>query len=141
MAGANKKLETGRRLSDSQRLAWLRNENVCRATSRALVNQTGGAEAGDIVDALAPIPGRPAGGTQMDLSSSEDQEIPRPPPEIVQSERGRVLEALGPSLIDIDEILRCTGVETRKVHIILPELDLAGRLQRHPRQLVSLVEP
>ena len=75
--------------------------------------------AGDIVDALAPILGKPAGGTQTELSSSEDQEIPRPLPEIVQSERGRVLEALGPSPIDIDEIMRCTGVETRKVHIIL----------------------
>jgi len=97
--------------------------------------------AGDIVDALAPILGKPAGGTQTELSSSEDQGIPRPLPEIVQSERGRVLEALGPSPIDIDEIIRCTGVETRKVHIILLKLDFAERLQRHPRQLVSLVEP
>ena len=52
-----------------------------------------------------------------------------------------MIEALGPSPIDIDEIIRCTGIETRKVHIILLELDLAGRLQRHPRQLVSLIDP
>jgi DNA processing protein len=28
----------------------------------------------------------------------------------------------------------------RKVHIVLLELDLAGRLQRHGQQLVSLIE-
>lgn len=97
--------------------------------------------AADIVEALAPILGRPAAATQTELSSSEDQQVPRPLPDIGQDERSRVLEALGPSPIDIDEIIRCTGIETRKVHIILLELDLAGRLQRHPRQLVSLVEP
>ncbi|HBF60075.1 MAG TPA: DNA-protecting protein DprA, partial [Methyloceanibacter sp.] len=48
MTGANKKSETGQRLSDSQRLAWLRllrSENVGPATFRTLVKQTGGAEA------------------------------------------------------------------------------------------------
>lgn len=95
----------------------------------------------DITEALAPILGRPAGGIRTELSSSEDQDVPRPLPEIVQTERERVLEALGPSPIDIDEIIRCSGLETRKVHIILLELDLAGRLQRHPRQLVSLIDP
>lgn len=98
-------------------------------------------QASDIVDALAPILGRQASEPPPELSSSEEQESPMPLPDIEQTERGRVLEALGPSPIDIDEIIRCTGVETRKVHIILLELDLAGRLQRHPRQLVSLVDP
>ena len=58
-----------------------------------------------------------------------------------QSERDRVIEALGPSPVDIDELIRTTGVAARKVHIVLLELDLAGRLQRHGRQLVSLIEP
>ena len=48
------------------------------------------------------------------------------------------MAALGPSPVDIDELIRTTGVETRKVHIVLLELDLAGRLQRHGQQLVSL---
>jgi DNA processing protein len=37
-------------------------------------------------------------------------------------------------------VIRSTGVATRKVHIVLLELDLAGRLQRHGQQLVSLIE-
>lgn len=94
----------------------------------------------DIIEALAPMLGRPAPGPR-ELSSHGEQEVPRPLPDIGQTERDRVIEALGPSPIDIDEIIRCTGIETRKVHIILLELDLAGRLQRHPRQLVSLIDP
>jgi DNA processing protein len=38
-------------------------------------------------------------------------------------------------------LIRATGLDARKVHIVLLELDLAGRLQRHGQQLVSLVEP
>ncbi|MDJ0513803.1 MAG: DNA-processing protein DprA [Methyloceanibacter sp.] len=95
----------------------------------------------DVTDVLAPILGRPMSGPQNELASNEEQDVPRPLPDIAPTERERVIEALGPSPIDIDEIIRCTGLETRKVHIILLELDLAGRLQRHPRQLVSLTEP
>jgi DNA processing protein len=36
-------------------------------------------------------------------------------------------------------VIRTTGLEARKVHIVLLELDLAGRLQRHGQQLVSLI--
>ena len=42
--------------------------------------------------------------------------------------------------VDIDEVIRSTGVATRNVHIVLLELDLAGKLQRHGQQLVSLIE-
>ncbi|MGB6346450.1 MAG: DNA-protecting protein DprA, partial [Methyloceanibacter sp.] len=45
-----------------------------------------------------------------------------------------------PSPVDIDELIRATGLSARKVHVVLLELDLAGRLQRHGQQLVSLVD-
>lgn len=93
----------------------------------------------DIVETLAPILGRGA-RAGMELSSCDEKETPRPLPQIDQDERVIVQEALGPSPIDVDEIIRNTGIETRKVHIILLELDLAGRLQRHSGQLVSLVD-
>ena len=51
-------------------------------------------------------------------------------PDIRQSERELIVTALGPSPVDIDELIRATGVENSKVHIVLLELDLAGRLQR-----------
>lgn len=95
--------------------------------------------ADDIVETLAPILGRVAHVVGTELSSCDAGETPRPLPHIDQSDRNIVLEALGPSPIDVDEIIRSTGLQTRKVHIILLELDLAGRLQRHSGQLVSLI--
>jgi DNA processing protein len=94
----------------------------------------------DIVETLAPILGRPFAPPAIELASSDDSATPAPLPDVGQSDRDRILEALGPSPVDIDELIRATGVETRKVHIVLLELDLAGRLQRHGRQLVSLTE-
>jgi DNA processing protein len=98
-------------------------------------------EAKDIVETLAPILGRGPLPPSIELASCDETDTPPPLPDIAQSDRARVLEALGPSPVDIDEIIRATRLETRKVHIILLELDLAGRLQRHGGQLVSLSEP
>jgi DNA processing protein len=49
-----------------------------------------------------------------------------------------VIEALGPSPADIDDIIRHTGVSAQTVYLVLIELDLAGRLHRHPGGMVSL---
>ena len=84
--------------------------------------------------------GRPLGPPSTELASSDEERAPEPLPDIRQSERERIVAALGPSPVDIDELIRATGVENRKVHIVLLELDLAGRLQRHGRQLVSLID-
>lgn len=93
----------------------------------------------DILDMLAPIMGRapPHGG---ELASTDEGNAPEPLPDIRQSEREWIIGALSPSPVDIDELIRVTGIEVRKVYIVLLELDLAGRLQRHDRQLVSLSE-
>jgi DNA processing protein len=93
-----------------------------------------------VIEALAPILGRPPGPCASELAASDEDRTPEPLPDIGQSERERIVSALGPSPVDIDELIRATGVETRKVHIVLLELDLAGRLQRHGRQLVSLID-
>ena len=96
--------------------------------------------ASDVIEALAPILGRPLAPPAIELASSDELGTPEPLPDIRQSERERIVSALGPSPVDIDELIRATGVETRKVHIVLLELDLAGRLQRHGQQLVSLLD-
>jgi DNA processing protein len=85
----------------------------------------------DIIETLAPILGRPPGSPNIDLASSDDTRPPEPLPDIGQSERELIVSALGPSPVDIDELIRTTGVAARNVHIVLLELDLAGRLQRH----------
>ncbi|HKQ54381.1 MAG TPA: DNA-processing protein DprA [Methyloceanibacter sp.] len=92
----------------------------------------------DIVETLAPILGRPPVPPPSELAAADEHRTPEPLPDIRQTERELIVAALGPSPVDIDELIRITGVETRKVHIVLLELDLAGRLQRHGQQLVSL---
>jgi DNA processing protein len=52
--------------------------------------------------------------------------------------RARVEELLGPSPVPVDEIVRLSGAETGAVQLILLELDLAGRLDRHAGNKVSL---
>ncbi len=92
----------------------------------------------DIVETLAPILGRPI-VPEGELASPDEGRAPEPLPEIRQSERERIVGVLGPSPVDIDEVIRATGLGARKVHIVLLELDLAGRLQRHGQQLISLI--
>ena len=86
----------------------------------------------------APILGRPVEPFGPELSAPEEGVSPEPLPDIAQSERGRIIGTLGPRPVDIDEVARATGMAVRKVHIVLLELDLAEKLQRHGQQLVSL---
>ncbi|MGB6949583.1 MAG: DNA-processing protein DprA, partial [Methyloceanibacter sp.] len=94
----------------------------------------------DVVEVLAPILGRPLEPFGPELASPDEGRAPEPLPDIVQGERERIIGAMGPSPVDIDELIRATGLSARKVHVVLLELDLAGRLQRHGQQLVSLVD-
>jgi DNA processing protein len=59
-------------------------------------------------------------------------------PEIGAQDRARLLAALGPAPVDIDELARATGLPVRAMQIALIELTLAGRIERHGHQLVSL---
>ena len=59
-------------------------------------------------------------------------------PEIGAQDRARLLAALGPAPVDIDELARATGLPARALQIALIELALAGRIERHGHQLVSL---
>jgi DNA processing protein len=94
-------------------------------------------EAEDIIRAMAPV-------TQIDLFDGPTAQEPaddgnRPiglPPN--ESERTRIVDALGPSPVEIDDIIRHTGCSAQTVYLVLLELDLAGRLHRHPAGLVSL---
>ena len=52
--------------------------------------------------------------------------------------RKLVVDALGPAPVDVDELARATGLAIRSVKIALLELALAGRIEQHGSQLVSL---
>ena len=53
--------------------------------------------------------------------------------------RDRVCELLGPVAVSIDELLRECQLSPAVVLTVLLELELAGRLERHPGNQVSLV--
>jgi len=92
----------------------------------------------DIIDALKPMLSQPL-EMRTDNAPTFDSANDKPiKMDVAQPDRERVIEALGFSPVDIDELIRATGLEARHVQIILLELDLAGRLERHGGQLVSL---
>jgi DNA processing protein len=91
----------------------------------------------DVIEAMAPL-------THIDLFSPqqvsepiiEDERAMALPPS--ENERDRIVTALGPAPVEIDDIIRHTGLSAQSVYLVLLELDLAGRLHRHPGGMVSL---
>ncbi|MEQ1694434.1 MAG: DNA-processing protein DprA [Hyphomicrobiaceae bacterium] len=91
----------------------------------------------DILDVLGPITGRHP--VQLaEPAATFAAPPPLPPPRLTDSDLDQVIASLGPAPVDIDTIVRATGLPIRAVHIALMELDLAGRIERHGSQLVSL---
>jgi DNA processing protein len=91
-------------------------------------------EAADVVEAVAPMLANPAGPPPASFRAPSGE----PEREPADDDRARVVEALGPTPVEIDEIIRFTGVPARTVQVVLLELDLAGRVERHAGQRVSL---
>lgn len=92
--------------------------------------------ASDVLEALAPISRiEPDNEPLIEEPEDNDNFEWRPPAE---DERAIVLAALGPSPVDIDDIIRHTQLPAQIIHFVLLELDLAGRLHRHPGGMVSV---
>jgi DNA processing protein len=92
-------------------------------------------EAADVLAALEPILGRP-----LDHPAAE------PEPEDVAlggepdaDARLRVTALLGPVPVGLDDLVRLSKASPAVVRMVLLELELAGRLERHGGGLVSLV--
>ena len=91
----------------------------------------------DITEVLAPILGSAQPPSKGDLEEMKTDDT-EPLPDITPNDRERVVSALGPTPVEVDEVVRCTGLHAGQVQIIILELDIAGRLIRHGGQLVSL---
>lgn len=90
-------------------------------------------EVADVINAVAPIMERP-----IELPSREpDDEVSFDEPD--DSDRARIIGLLGPSPIGIDDLIRLAKVSPTTVRVVLLELELAGRLERHGGGLVSMV--
>jgi len=93
-------------------------------------------EADDVISAIAPLIDRPA-PTRDALDEPDAAPGSAPPPS--DEERERFFEALGPTPVAVDEIIRHTALHPSQVFLVLLELDLAGRLERHSGGGVSLI--
>jgi DNA processing protein len=87
----------------------------------------------DIVAEIAPLAARePA-------ADHDGYETTGAPLDAGDSERERIVAALGPTPVEIDDIVRFTGVALPVVHLVLLELQLAGRIERVAGQRVALM--
>ena len=93
-------------------------------------------EVRDITDALAPLTQSDGAPPMLGAGEAEDLSAAPPPAE---DERALVLEALSPTPIQTDDLLRHTGIAPAQLAMVLLELDLAGRLERHAGGAVSLL--
>jgi len=92
-------------------------------------------EARDVIDQVSPLIGRQA-QPKPSFDEPPDFATAGPP---ADADRHRVVEALGPTPVEIDEVIRHTGLHPAQVFMVLLELDLAGRLERHSGGRVSLL--
>jgi DNA processing protein len=90
-------------------------------------------DAADVIAVLRPILGQP-----VELRA-EEPEMPAPGAEPDAGERARIVTLLGPTPVPIDDLVRLSGSSPAIVRVVLLELELAGRLERHGGALVSLL--
>ena len=93
-------------------------------------------EADDVIAALAPILGRsfdvpieePArdGPSPLDVEPGDD-------------ERARIVGLLGPTPVSIADLVRLSGTSPAIVRMVLLDLEIAGRVERHGAAMVSLL--
>ncbi|MEM7773966.1 MAG: DNA-processing protein DprA [Pseudomonadota bacterium] len=105
------------------------------------------ADAAHVVEALRPLTSE----SQIDLSQLRAPDaLVRTAPEQLQLQAGQtgialsdtaragVIAVLGPTPTHVDDIARAAGLSSRDTQIVILELSLAGRLEHHGGQLISL---
>lgn len=90
----------------------------------------------DILRAVSPLVGD---GGQASYSLEDEAKMPPENEEPDDSDRAKVVGILDHTPVYVDEIIRHTGMEAAKVQMIILELDLAGRIERHAGARVSLL--
>jgi len=91
-------------------------------------------------DGLREPPAAPLSVPADGWAGGRSAGVPEPISELDGGARERVLAALGPHPVDVDELARVTSLGAREIRILLLELDLAGEITRHGAQLVSRSE-
>jgi DNA processing protein len=87
----------------------------------------------DVLETLRPI-----GGGVASPRAPFEHDAPLDPVEADEDIRARVEELLGPSPVPVDEIVRLAEAPAGAIQLVLLELELGGRLERHAGGKVSL---
>lgn len=91
-------------------------------------------QAADVITVLRPILGQP-----VELAAEEPDAGPPPGGEPDADARAGIIGLLGPTPVPIDDLVRLSHSSPAVVRVVLLELELAGRLERHGAALVSLL--
>ena len=92
--------------------------------------------AADVIESLAPILGQPIPPSPVREPSAGDSVAE--PPSADDALRSRIADLLSPTPVSIDDLARAADAPAHTVQIVLLELELAGRLERHGGGMVSL---
>jgi DNA processing protein len=90
--------------------------------------------AADVIEGLSAQVARDPGYGEAEEPAMGEDVVP----DVTDEIRERVVEAIGFVPTAVDDIVLHTGCSVRAVTLVLLELELAGRLERHGNQLVSL---
>lgn len=88
---------------------------------------------GDVLEAMGPIDARMAREPRQNFAAAPVIEP------MGNSDRDAVAVLLGPTPVAVDEIVRQSGRPAATVQLILLELELAGRVERHAGARISLL--
>ena len=89
-------------------------------------------EAADVINAVEPIMERPISLREPDGNEPLDFD-----PDA--TDRNRIIGLLGPAPLSLDDLIRMADASPAVVRVVLLELELAGRLERHGGGMVSLI--
>jgi len=89
-------------------------------------------EAADVLAVIEPILGRTIEQPMEEPDFEPAVEEPQ------ADERARVIGLLGPAPVTLDDLIRLSGSSAAAVRVVLLELEIAGRIERHGGGLVSL---
>jgi len=92
-------------------------------------------ETADIVAVLRPILGQEIPAREGEPESEEALQAVEP----ASDERTRIVALLSPTPVLIDDLVRLSMSSPRIVRMVLLELEIAGRLERHGGGMVSLI--
>lgn len=91
----------------------------------------------DVLDVLRPILSSPL--SEPKPLEFQQKSLPFPDEQELDKARAEIQEMLSPAPVTVDELVRNCQFSPATVSLVLLELELAGRLERHPGNRVSLI--